>query len=349
MGNPASDLARCGLLSLPPLAFATFMGCMNFDALDRCARERCSPGVSDAGARESGPVADAGDAEIFASGQTNVIGLVRGVSTLYWTSTGPSARVASCPLAACVTPAVILAGGSPSAIAWAGRALWTDDREGSRSLHFTTDASGVGALDMGQPSLWIAADVDAYVVLKNGTLVRLVADPPTDRTTFLGFSTAAERATTRGAAVAWTEGDGSVHACSSGGCATRAASVVAQGEGATAIALDDGFLFWTTADGRIRSAARTGATVGPSVVDVATGLPEPAALAPDANGAMLYFTARGTAAAGYADGVVGKVPKGGGAVTLLARGQARPEGIVVTETHVYWANNGDGSIRRVPK
>lgn len=353
MTNPAraecTGLARGGLFAL--LAFALPAGaCLDFDHLDRCAREPCaaSSASRDGGSEASGSDAgDAGEGEIFATGQSAVVGLARGAGTLFWATAAPDARVASCPVASCGAPTVVASGGSPSGIAWAGRTLWTDDRD-VKSVRFTTDASGNGALDMGQPSLAITADADAYVVQKNGTIVKLVGSPPAQRTTFLPFATEAVTASTRGAAVAWLEADGSVHACASGGCATAAASVVAKGEGASSVALDDAFLFWATADGRIRAAPRTATAFG-TAHDVASGLPGPAALAADANGAALYVTARGTAAAGYADGIVGKVAKSGGAVIVVARGQARPGAIAVDGTHVYWANGGDATIRRAPK
>ena len=324
---------------------------MDFDALDRCAREPCGERGPEAGASNIGPEAsEAGDSEIFATGQPAVFALARGPSTLYWTSEAPSGRVASCPLAACSTPTVLVSGGSPTAVVWSGhRLFWTDDDEADKSVGFTNDASGIGSVEMGQPSLWVTADTDAYVVQKNGTLVKLVYDPPTGRASFLSFSTFAERVSTRDGAVAWTERDGSVHVCASGDCATVAESVVAKDQGATAIALDDGLLFWATSDGRIRSVTYTSTSFGSDIGEVADRLPELSELAPDTTGSSLYFSARGTALAGYADGIVGKVPKGGGAVTVLAHGQARPEGIVVTETHVYWANHNDGTIRRAPK
>jgi hypothetical protein len=85
------------------------------------------------------------------------------------------------------------------------------------------------------------------------------------------------------------------------------------------------------------------------VSDVVTNVADPSAVAPDEASPFLYFVSRGSAAGSYLDGIVGKVLKTGGPVTVLARGQARPADVLVTDTHVYWANEYDGTIRRALK
>lgn len=59
-------------------------------------------------------------------------------------------------------------------------------------------------------------------------------------------------------------------------------------------------------------------------------------------GSTLYYTAWGS---GATTGEVRAVPIGGaGAFTALATNQAKPTYLTVVENHVYWANQGDGTV-----
>jgi D-alanyl-D-alanine carboxypeptidase-like protein len=68
------------------------------------------------------------------------------------------------------------------------------------------------------------------------------------------------------------------------------------------------------------------------------------------DGASLYWVRRGSAP-DYADGAVLSCPISGcpDGPTVLAAGQARPEHLSVTATHVYWANAAGGQVLRCAK
>lgn len=323
-------------------------------------------GASDGGPRDAAVAADARDFdasppdaargdgspndETFVTGETGVFWLAASPDELFWIT---PQRVAACKLAGCAQPRVLSNGATPSGLAWSGRALWT--RREQPAVFFETADGGVGQMPMGTPSTWIAVDGDDGYVTDSGHLVKLIgniaASGPDSDTTFLGFdpATAIGRfVASLGRGLAWTEQDGSVHYCGAGGC-TQASSIVVPSGGALGLALDAGLLAWTTTDGRVRSVQHDANAVTSAPADLAAGLPEPAAVAIDAAGSFIYVASRGTAAASYADGTVVKVPRGGGPVTILARGQAQPSSVVVAGAYVYWANTYDATIRRAPK
>lgn len=61
----------------------------------------------------------------------------------------------------------------------------------------------------------------------------------------------------------------------------------------------------------------------------------------------VYFTARGVA---LAEGEVRRVPKSGGAVTVVAAGLHNPTEVLVDGTHVTWLEASvNGGVRRIPK
>ncbi|MDB4935289.1 MAG: hypothetical protein JWP87_2261 [Labilithrix sp.] len=288
--------------------------------------------------------------EVFASGQTGAFGLARLGTNLYWTSGKPGGEVASCPLAACVTPTVVASGAkATTAMAALGRVYWMTP--GTKTISYTQAGGSVGHFEAYSPVSWIGAGMSfRYVIEESRQFTLLQGDPPVSTTSFLGFDAYPDRAAGHDGAVAWTSGKTmSVGYCGSGGC-DASTSDVSKNESAVAIALDASFLFWTTTDGRIRAAAHDGVRItSAAVTDIASGLAEPCALAPDEVGPFLYFATRGSAAGGYLDGIVGKLLKTGGPVTVLATGQARPANILLTETHLFWANEYDGTIRRLPK
>src|SRR6185369_10805340 len=96
---------------------------------------------------------------------------------------------------------------------------------------------------------------------------------------------------------------------------------------ATAVALDDAQIFWTTNDGRLRARSRD--DDAGAITDLATSLPEPVGVVSDPEGIYVYFTARGTVAKNYLDGFVAKVPRGGGQYTIIAKDQPRPQAIIL--------------------
>ncbi len=332
---------RCSLIDTDGLAGG------GAGAPDASSEERSS---SEAATPDASVAEEAGTAEVVASGQTGAFGLARLGATLYWTSANSGNDVSSCPLDHCVQPSVVASGAKATVIVAATRVYWITP--GKPSVSFTVDGAPNGELALSAPGVWLATGANAvFASQSNGQVVRLQGDPPFSTTTFLGFDPNPDRLSANGAALAWTASSGgrdNVGYCGSGGC-DASTSVVAQNEGPVAVALDASFLFWTTADGRIRSAAHDGKSITSSARDVATGFAEPAALAPDEASPFLYFVARGTPARSYLDGMVGKVAKSGGAVTVLASDQARPASVLVTETHVYWANEYDGTIRRALK
>ena len=79
--------------------------------------------------------------------------------------------------------------------------------------------------------------------------------------------------------------------------------------------------------------------LGPSTT-LATGGTAIQALALDAN--HVYWTDSSA-------GTVNVVAKTGGAVHMLAQGQAKPMGLAVDDAYVYWSNNLGGAIMRAAK
>ncbi len=288
----------------------------------------------------AGPV-DAGDGTtVVASGQGGVTSLAHDGKTLYWAARSDGA-VRSCALEGCSKPADVTVGGQPSHVAWTKRLFWAD--ETAEAIFFLDDAGKIAREELsGLVSALVGDSKTVYGLLTN-VIIKLQDDPPSSSTTFLGFnSTGVYGAAYDG--IAWaTPAD--VRFCPATGSCSEASSLVAAAQNATALAVDGAQIFWTTSDGHLRARERSGG----SVVELATALPEPSGVASDPNGPYVYFTARGTSAASYADGFVGRVARGGGDVTVLARNQHRPEAIVLAGGDVYWANTFDGTIRRAPK
>jgi hypothetical protein len=67
----------------------------------------------------------------------------------------------------------------------------------------------------------------------------------------------------------------------------------------------------------------------------------------------VYWVNTGTSASGFTDGSVMKVPRSGGAPSVVAMNQRHPVAIAVDESFVFWTNGGSdgvgGSVMRAPK
>jgi hypothetical protein len=137
--------------------------------------------------------------------------------------------------------------------------------------------------------------------------------------------------------------DGAIVAASKKG---GGAKVLVKGaENAANVLVDDKNVYWQNVD-KIMKAPKTGgaeavlAPAGGPIGDIAL------------DSGFVYFTIPGTGT----DGSVGRVSKDGGPPVVLASGQARPAGIAVDETSVFWTSKGtegaqfkDGSVSKVDK
>lgn len=112
----------------------------------------------------------------------------------------------------------------------------------------------------------------------------------------------------------------------------------------SALAVDASNAYWKTNDGMIAKVQLTGGT--PVVLATA----QEALTAQDSmavDGARVYWADAGDYP--QSNGRIMAVAVGGGAPIEMAGGQARPMGVAVDVTHVYWASVADGTIWRAPK
>jgi hypothetical protein len=86
---------------------------------------------------------------------------------------------------------------------------------------------------------------------------------------------------------------------------------------------------------------------------MATSLKDPGGVAVDAS--YIYFAEQGTSGAPNFrhDGLISRVPVGGGAKAALATGEYHPFGVTIDATNIYWTSKDDnagsvGSIRSMP-
>jgi hypothetical protein len=122
------------------------------------------------------------------------------------------------------------------------------------------------------------------------------------------------------------------------------ATILTHGGGATpdGPAFDGKDVYWTTYGGwttpvppsTLQALPAIGGT--PSLLASPSG---PGDLAVDASN--VYFA--------DSDDAIMKVPKGGGTPTVLVGQLNRPFGIVLSDSNVYWINQGDGTIATIPK
>lgn len=112
----------------------------------------------------------------------------------------------------------------------------------------------------------------------------------------------------------------------------------------SALAVDASNVYWKTDGGLIVKVGLSGGT--PVVLAAA----QEALTAQDSmavDGARVYWSDAGDYP--QSNGRIMAVSVGGGATIEIAAGQARPVGVAVDVTHVYWASAADGTIRRAPK
>jgi hypothetical protein len=153
------------------------------------------------------------------------------------------------------------------------------------------------------------------------------------------------------------EGGGTIFSCDVGTPCTP--QIVVSGQPtATALAVDDTHVYWTTgAGGAVLRAPKAGLG-GPSPETLASGAKTPWAIAVDES--HVYFTTLGEGEEVITDGGTAlgtgqllRVPKTGGAAFLLASGIGRPLHVGLDATHVYWTGaataQGAGSLTRVAK
>jgi hypothetical protein len=306
-----------------------------------------SDGGGGDGASDAGPVPDDAADDTTYHGNGEIVVTANGVQSmaasadaLYWSNFAPKA-IRSIPFAAPTTPPATVATPLKGAsIAYGQRLYWSE----VDAVGFTT-ASGQSTVTIQYGTAWVAADDQgAYAIQLGGDVFSVDGDPPTG-TTKLVPGANAKRLAVRHGVVAWTDASDAIHFCSTLVECDMGGKLVAS-EPAHGLALDDARVYWSTADGRIRARVRD---LSADAFDVATGLPTPAELVLDPTSENLYFTAYGTGERSFQDGVVGKVPKTGGSVVLLAHDQARPDTLALSATDVYWANTLDASIRRLPK
>jgi hypothetical protein len=107
------------------------------------------------------------------------------------------------------------------------------------------------------------------------------------------------------------------------------------------IALDERAAYWTEGLSAADAGVARAALADPFTPSTLAGVDSPGPLATDAT--AVYFV-------GKTDGSIRKVPKSGGPVVILAKGQPAPRAIAVDETRVYFTNAGpNGNVLWVAK
>jgi hypothetical protein len=142
--------------------------------------------------------------------------------------------------------------------------------------------------------------------------------------------------------VAHSSGADRIFRCGAAGCG-NSPDVLATAVGSPQqLAQDLDGLYWIEATGfdggAILRAPKVADSGGPDVL--VGGLAQPEALAVDES--SIFFT-------DLRENAVRRLTKDGGTLATVAASQSAPRLITLDATYVYWANQGDGTIRRAPK
>lgn len=247
------------------------------------------------------------------------------------------------PCAVCTTLAALPMGSGPYGITVdATYVYWTNSISGEvmkiklDGTGQTTVATGQGAplaltIDNGY-LYWVSYSVDGVMrktPLAGGALIDII-DAPTARDVVVHGST-----------VFWTREPDDIQSVPVDGLPEGgAAGLLSANQLTNGIAVDATNVYWVNRqDGYIKKCDHdltneTPLSIGNVPWDVAID---------DTN---IYWSERGIASA---EGKVIRANKADGAgLVELATGLARPEGIAVDATHLYWASSGDGTINKVP-
>lgn len=130
----------------------------------------------------------------------------------------------------------------------------------------------------------------------------------------------------------------------------------------SAIAVDDTSVYWTSSPfitngdggGKYELHVSEVSRLGGAPMTLVSGITDAFSPFPHSNLAIddtnIYWTNLGTYVdGGYANGSVTKIPKMGGAQTVLAADQNGPTAIATDGTNVYWTTRSGGGLMKVPR